>query len=479
MFKLAFIGIVVIIIISAFIIIIRNKPEPWFWLFLNLYFDPGGYITGFMGGNILGPLNAKDFFIAGMVMCMFFARINLKVILQDQFLSRFLLYFFLYTIYYFIVYGGVVPFFYDDLNYSTFLLKNRYFGYGFIILLSVYLFSLKGLYYFYTITLFIGVICLSLFFVTLITGIELIPVWEFERTPGEEAMRVSMLSYGIFYLLFPISLITYVINRKINLNINYTNLLYYGGTVMIITMLITLTKRLQLDIIGSIILIVLIISYLFRTGKLSSALKIILPASMIVILIYLSFPDYGTYIADTAEDTFLLLTTGQDSRGQSDTRVTGAGDYELVKEYIQKNLFFGLGYSYMTWDIGNKTSTRGDTFARVRDAAGEVPIYLLFFSFGLAGAVLILSLYFLLAKLFFNLIKLLKLTLLDHLHEPLTIIFSIYFLLIIAKMFTYQIWGLGDGFFIASISNTAVLAGLGFALYRKIFLNYKVQSFNR
>ena len=104
--------------------------------------------------------------------------------------------------------------------------------------------------------------------ITLFTGIELVYVWRIQRE-GTEMTRITMLSYGLFDLVFPLSLIVYIISKKINLNIKYKYWLYYAGIVFLITQIITLTRRTQIDILGALIIISIIIAYLFRTGKLS------------------------------------------------------------------------------------------------------------------------------------------------------------------------------------------------------------------
>lgn len=478
MIKLALAGFVLLIVLAAFIIIIRNKPDFWFWIFLNLFFDPGGYAYGFLGGTLVGPLHITDVFISGIIVCLISAKVNWHLVFEDLFLKKFLFYLFLFALYYFIVYGGVVPYFKNDFDYSTFWVKNRVFAYGFIILIAVYVFSLKGLYYFYTSTLFIGAVCLTLFFISLLTGVQLTPVEESARYTGDEMMRVSMVGYGLFYLLFPVSLITYLISRKINIVLKYKSWLYYSGIVMILTLLITLTRRTQIDIIGMILLLSLIVSYLFRTGKLSSVLKVIMPAFIVVLVLYFTFPKYAGYIVEIGEDTFLLMTTGKDSKGESDQRVSGSNDYVIVNEYINENLFFGNGYTYLFWKDGRATSTRGVKFAVARDAAGEVPIYLLLFSFGLTGAILMTPLYFLMGSLFFKLIKLLRLKLTNFLSNPLAIIFTIYVLLTIATKFTINFYSLSNDFFGGNMSYTAVLIGIGFALYRKVYSDNLKKSHN-
>ena len=476
MIKLALFGVVALLLLIAFMIIIRNKPDLWFWIFLNLYFDPGGYVYEFMGGTLLGPLAITDVFLAGMVFCMISANINWKVIFEDQFLRKFVLYLFIFGLYFYIVYGGIAPFLNNDFDYPTFLIKNRLFAYGFIILFAVYAFSLRSLYYFYTATLSVGAICLTLYFITLLTGVELIPVEKFARYTGEDMIRVSMVSYGIFYLLFPVSLITYLLSKKIKLSLKYKNWLYYSGIVMILTMIITLTRRIQINIIGSAVIITIIIANLLRTGKLIGVLRLLAPAVLIILVLSFTFPDYIGYLGEIGEDTFLLMTTGKDSKGKTDQRVSGSNDYVLVEQYITKNLFLGTGYTYLFWKNGRATSARGVEFAVATDAAGEVPIYYLLFGYGIIGALLMLPLYFMMLKLFFKLAKLLKITFINNLQNPLIIIFSIYVLLTIAIKFTISFYNLSLDFNAPNIGSTALLMGMGFALYRKIYLENQSQT---
>ncbi|HCY74465.1 MAG TPA: hypothetical protein DHV28_00960 [Ignavibacteriales bacterium] len=468
MIKLALAGIIAIIIIFALILIIRNKPDFWFWIFLNLYFDPGGYVYGFLGGTLLGPLNISDVFISGIVICIIYARINWQVVFQDKFLKQFLLFLFLFGLYYYIIYGGVVPYIKKDFDYPTFLIKNRYFAYGFIILISVYVFSLRSLYYFYTTTLWVGVICLTLYLITLLAGINLIPVEEMARYTGDEMMRVSMVGYGIFHILFPVALITYLLSRKFQINLNYKPWLYYSGIVMIITMLITLTRRTQIDIIGTAIIITIIISIIFRTGKLSGVLKLLVPGLLVVVVLSFIMPKYVGFIADIGEDTFLLITTGRDSKGESDQRVSGSNDYKIVNEYISDNLILGTGYTYLYWKNGRAHSARGVKFAVASDAAGEVPIYYSLFGYGLIGATLILILYLIMFKLFLNLIRLLKMTFINYLQDPLILILSIYVIMSIVIKFSIKLYALSLDFNAPTMGATALLMGLGFALHRRL-----------
>ncbi|MBE0651162.1 MAG: hypothetical protein IH595_10005 [Bacteroidales bacterium] len=476
MLKLAIVGIVGLITIISFILIIRNKPEFWFWIFLNLFFDPAGYIEMYRDGKLVGPLNVTDVLIVAIVLCLIFAKINWRIIFADQFFLKFLIYLFIFSAYYFIIYGGVVPYIKDDFDYSTFFMKNRVFVYGIVILISVYVFSLTNLKYFYPITLFIGVICLTLYLITLLTGLPLVPLGILQRE-GTEMTRIYMANYGLFLLMYPLALAVYLLSRKINVVLKYKPWLYFGGVVYIVAELITLTRRTQIDIIGTTIIIVLIISYLFQLGKITAMFKLVIPAILVILVLYFTLPNYAGYITETAEDTFLLITTGKDSRGMSDQRVAGTGDLDITKEYIINNLIFGTGYTHLYWmGPGNVMSPRGKTFAIATDAANEVPIYYALFGFGIAGALLLFPLYFLLGKLFFKLSKLLKIMLINYLQDPITLIFSIYILSIIAAMFTLNIYALSSHFTGVKFSYYAVFMGIGFALYHKMYTNINSQQ---
>jgi hypothetical protein len=294
-------------------------------------------------------------------------------------------------------------------------------------------------------------------------------VWEFAR--GSEMMRISMLSYGVFYLLYPVAIVTFILSKKFHVKLKYKHWLYYSGIILITTLLITLTRRIQIDVIATTIILIFIISYLFRTGKLSEIFKLVIPVMVVYLVLFLIFPKYADYVGTTAEDTFLLMTTGKDSRGIGDERVSSTGGFEITEKYISENLIFGTGYTYLYWGPGYATSPRGDTFAIAADAAGEIPIYYLLFGFGVVGAILMAPLYYTMIILFFHLAKLLKLTLINYLQDPLTIIFSIYILLFITGTFTHKLYGLSSDFTGEKLSFTAFIMGLGLALYRKIYFN--------
>lgn len=474
MLSLFIIGVVSLLLIIIFFIIIQNRPDFWFWLFINLFFDPGGYVEGYLGGNLFGPLNVSDIFFLGIILCLISTKIDSKIVFSDSFLTKFLLALSIFALYYFIIYGGVIPYLKNDFDYITFLIKNRIFAYSFIILIAVYVFTLKDLKYFYYITLSIGIICLSFYWITLFTGIQLVPLWEIPREGITGSIRIFLHSYGIFDLLFPFGMLVFLLRKEMKLNLKYKSLLYYTSVLMMLTMLMTLTRRVQISIIGTIIIIVLLVSYIFWQGKLQTTFKLLIPILFATVILSFSFPKYVNYILKLGENTILLLTTGSDSSGSGDYRVSGSGDLNITKQYIKDNLLFGTGYTYLYWgdeEDARAKSPRGPIYARAADAAYEVPIYYLLFGYGTVGAILVLPLYFFMLLLFFNLLKLLKLNWIYYLQNPLTVLVAMFILLTIASKFSYDIWTLSSDFTGIQISKTIVILGIGMALQRKMTLD--------
>lgn len=446
--------------------LIKRNPDLAFWFFLNIYFDPGGYVDYYLGNKIFLNLYMSDIAVIMILFCLFSINTNYRIISKDQFLIKFLKVFLVFAFYYFIVYGGIIPYLNNDLDYFLFLQKSRSFFYYIIILTSVYIFAMRGLKYFYMTTLFIGFIILSALLITLITGLKIIPIFSLQRYAESEMMRISIYSWGLFHILFPISFILYLFSRRIKLNIKYKKLAYIAGILMVIALLITLTRRYFISIPGTILIIILLNSYIFRKSKALALAKILIPLGAVLVIINLTLPKYIDYIADISQDTFQLLTEGSDTRGEGEYRVSGTGDLEISKKYISDNFIFGTGYTYLYWgesDIAR--SSRGMIYASAMDAAQEVPVYYIFFGYGLAGFIIMLFLYSFLIRLFLRLYSLTKKKINLLTGYPYEILFTILILYMIADKFTFSLYGLGNDF---TTPSSGIFIGIGFALLRKL-----------
>jgi hypothetical protein len=448
------------------IYLIRRKPDISFWFLVNIYFDPGGYIDYYLKGKIFLNLYISDFVIVLILICLFAINTNYKIIYKDQFFIKFLKVFLIFAVYFFVFYGGIVPYLNNDFNYSLFLQKNRNFLYYIIILISVYIFTMRDLKYFYFTTLFLGLLILSAFLVSLITGLKIIPIDIFERYSGSEMMRITILSWGLFQILFPLSFIVYLFARKIKINIKYRKLLYIAGMLMVVTLLITLTRRNFISVPGIVLIIILLNSYIFRKSKIFAIAKVLVPVSLILLIVYFTLPKYVNYIVNISQDTYELLTKGSDTSGEREYRVSGTGDLLLTKKYISNNFILGTGYSYLYWGESEvATSPRGSEYALASDAAREVPIYNIFFSYGLTGFIIMVFLYAFLIRLFLRLYSLLKKQIKYLIVYPYELLFAIFILYMIVDKFTFSLYTMGSDF---TSTYYGIFIGIGFALLRKL-----------
>ena len=455
----------------------KSQIDLIFWILLNLYFDPGGYISGFLGGNLFGRFNITDIIIVGILMVLYNIKPRFSEINSNLLFNKFIKLLLFYFAYYYIVFGFISPYLHKDLDYMTFFMKNRNMIYGLIILYATYFFSLRGIYYFYKVTLIFGVVSLTLYLITIVTGFGLIPVIEMERYSGSGMKRLIMGSYGLFYYLFPIAVIVLQLSRNKGFFIKYKSLLYYAGVLMLLTLLFTLSRRVIVDVVGMVLIIVLLITKVYRSAKFTSMMKFIIPAFIFIVVMIVIKPSYLNYISIITQDTFSLLTTGKDTRGEGDYRLEGSGDMENVKASIKENIWIGNGYTYLYWGGENRASSpRGMAYARMADAAREVPIYGVFFNFGILGVFLILLLYYKLFKLFLFIFRSIKKAHILRQLDPYMQTLTFLVLLTIIKMFTIKIMGFGGIFGSYSFPGMAVIFGLTFAINQRINSIYLVKG---
>jgi hypothetical protein len=453
-------------VVLPVIYFIKRKPDLAFWLLLNIFFDPGGYISYYFGGKLFLRLYMSDIVILPIIFCLYNINTSYRIIYKDPFLQNFLKVFLIFAVYFFIVYGGIIPYLNNDLDYLLFLQKNRTFLYYIIILICTYVFAMRSLKYFYMTTLFIGFIILSAFLVSLVTGLEFIPIILMERYEGSEMIRIFMYSWGLFIILFPVSFILFLFPRSIKLNIKYRKLAYAAGMLMVLTLLVALSRRNFISIPGTLLIIILLNSYIFRRSKAFALAKILVPLGAVLIIMSFTLPKYVDYVVDISQDTFQLLTKGSDTRGEGEYRVSGTGDLEITKKYIADNFLFGTGYNYLHWgDLGVATSSRGPVYAAAMDAAGEVPIYYIFFGYGLTGFFIMIFLYSFLIRLFQRLFSLTKNNINILTERPYEVLFIFYILYWISEKFTFSFWGLGTDF---NSPESGIFIGIGFALLQKL-----------
>ncbi len=384
--------IIVLLVILMFFFVLKD-PVWGFWISLALYFDPGGLFQGYFQSNIIGQINFYDIWILFMSIA-FLIRQRFHKVVYDRNFIQFVKYYAFVFVYYVLVFGYLVPASNGEFTFKLFLIKQREILWGFLILFYVYYFVQNSLLNHYYITVLSGFIILSLFILGLLFKFSVIPSVTFIRYRGEGMLRIGMLSYGLFQAVLPILLALIILRKSFKTRIFLRRELFVAGILLVIVYLITLTRRTFINL-GAEIIVVIWVSQIISGARINLT-KPILFILVILTALYLMFPAYIGYSKNIYQDTILLITTGKDSRGQSDYRISGEGDLAIVKDYIKEKPWFGQGFYWMSWDEKIRRANFGDRFAKAWDAAQEVPIYYLFFSKGIVGFIIYTPVYILL-----------------------------------------------------------------------------------
>ena len=473
------IGLIYVFALFTGIFYINKNPDLSFWLIISLYFDPGNYISNVLG-NYLGRIDYQDILILFVVILIIKIKGKHRYIQNNILLKQFYFFFIIFFLYHVFVYGIIIPFIKDDLNINMFFLKNRRYFYGIIIMYGGYLYSLRGLKYLYLTILFTALVTLSFFWLSIISGVHFIEYISFGRYYKSSIMRITLNSYGIFDLVFPLSLIVLFLSKRREITIPYKRLLYFVGILMLLTLLITLSRRVILDIAGTFLIFIYLISKISKVSMFNISYKTIRLAFFSIIFLFLIKPNYINYVKKVSEDIYLLITTGKDTEGQGEDRMSGGGIYQDLFPEIEKNIIFGTGYSYTEWILINNypkaVSTRGLKFGQLVDAATEIPILALFFFYGIIGSTFVIILYiniiFLAKKTY---LKLKKSFFYSIKKDQILVIFSVYFIYWIIRMFTYNAYSLGLHFSGIYFQSNGLWFGIMFGIHQSL-TKYKMLS---
>jgi hypothetical protein len=455
---------------SIFLTTLR-KPVLGFWLSLAFFFDPGGFFVGYFNSNLFGPINITDAFFLLMILS-FVLNSRSHIPVYDKYFITFFKYIIFVEIYFIFVYGYLIPSLDNRNTFLLFLIKERNFIYGCFIFWFVYVFVQRGLIFHYKITIYSGVIILSLFFLDQILGLNLIPVSTILRYKEDEMIRIGMLSYGLFQFVFPLALIVLFIKRTSAIRIPLKKPLYISGILMTIVFFLTLTRRTYLEIAVTVFMSFWIINKLMIIRQ--GLIKITIAIFFVITVFFAAFPSYIRFSFNIYQDTFLLIARGEDSRGYTDYRLSGSGDLEYAKEYIKEKPWFGQGFNWMTWDEKIERDLKGDKFAKAWDAAQEVAVYYALFSKGLIGIMFYTPVYILIISCWLKIFKVVKKHITQLIFfDPILLIFGISTLLYFILEFTVKAHRL-----YAQIGYPGFMlqAGLLFGLYTLLSQKYEKQD---
>lgn len=449
-----------------------NISDYVFWLSITLFFDPGGIFFYYFKNKFYGQVIWPDvFFFLAMISMLLGKPSNVMIVFRDKLFLKYIKYFILFFFYFFIIYGLVIPLKNSNLDYVTFIIKNREEFYSFFICILIYYYSLRSLKVLYNLLIVTGLILITLFFLKLSGGVSIIGAEETERFAGSGLIRIGMLSYGLIYWLFPLSLLLFLLNQKIRINIRLRKTLLFLGILMVIIELITLTRRTYINIIFTTLVSPLIVQKVLNTYSLKLFLRAFILVCITIIALTIILPESTTGIKAMFNDIYLLLTTGKGIKGETDYRLTGSENMQYTFDYIKDNYIFGIGYIPATWgdflEMGRNKNNLGFAMA----ASYEVPILGALLQFGVVGMLLLFPLYYLPIKTTYKLYKLLKRSNIVKLSKYYNydVLFSIFLILILLTKYTIEIYTLfGDFNYASRLPSLILLFAMLFALYFKM-----------
>jgi hypothetical protein len=192
-----------------------------------------------------------------------------------------------------------------------------------------------------------------------------------------------MISYGLIHWVLPMGILVLVLGRRIR--IPQRKKVFIGFVLMLITIILTLTRREYLRIVFMAFIIPILVAYFSGTSIIPKIKRFVPPILAGGLFLALLFPSYIQLGARIASDLYYLLFTGADSSGVIDSRVSGTQEMVIVKNIISNNWFWGIGYYPAQWSDIVEMKRRGSELGIALDASSEVPIYGALMRLGMIG----------------------------------------------------------------------------------------------
>lgn len=380
----------IILILGIFVLLLVFRyPLITQWLCIYFISNPGGVSKTYLSKEFtqFGIDYVDIFAIAIFILSLrnnksgqFF---NNKIARQIFYTSLLL------CIYRLVIYGWVLV----DTNFVDyfrfFIIRERWVILGFLMIIPIYSFVLNNkLKPFIDIAILVGIILLILVLFSMLTGIEIITIKKLYRYEGT---RLYLRGYGFLFLLIPVSIIVYLSK----MHLKYRKLLYIAGGLAVILIIVSITKGLYLILLGLIATSTYCVIKILRkrTGKL--VLKIIGSGIIIIVALNFLFPLYASYTFMGFGDIFLLATEKKDSEGDN----SRWWQVEAVMYNFRQNPILGTGESEK--DLSKKFSIN-------QYDASDFPLIVSFMRYGILGFSIFIFILYLVIKAIKNAYLLLK-----------------------------------------------------------------------
>ncbi|MFW6267590.1 MAG: O-antigen ligase family protein [Marinilabiliaceae bacterium] len=322
------------------LLIVRKWPDQAFWIILLLLFDPTGHFTVHLGKDALGGFYYRDFLFPLAFVPLFSSRVYTQEAFRFrpfQVLLGVQLIFLMYQIF---VYGYWQSGEGWEYVFRYVLVRERMSVFGFMLIIPVFVMARRNLSFLVDLLVISTVIIYVLYFITILGGPEMLPVWQAERYRGTGILRYAMYSSGLTEMLIPLTFFVWARGIPYRYRIH----LFFGSVMVVAAILLSLTKSSYIALAGLMagsffLYIRLYGSSLTKMAKVTTA-----GGLGVLVLVVLAFPEYPGIVWRQVQDLWLFIT--------GDAYTSGMVEGRLVNQWpahwamIVERPFFGTGVNF-------------------------------------------------------------------------------------------------------------------------------------
>lgn len=361
-----------------------NNTHYLFWIILILFSNPGGIQQALGIFDISMGFKLNDFLILSLIGLSISLSYDNRNNSKDY--MKIKTYLILFLLYYFIVFGFLTPLINGTNPNSVIfnIIKLRWGFYTVILFFLVYRFFIVSYALFFRLLAISSISILTIFFFSILTGIEILPYIQISRG-FVEIDRNLLLSYGFMPFLIPIGTVLIVFK----FNIKYRKILIIGAVFMFIAWLISLTRR---HIFGTFIVFFISTVYHNFVHKnkfisIAPIFRLLTASSLVLLLLFITFPKYIGAGIRTIEETISVIQFGVSIEGKKDSRL--GFDKEFIVALFVENPIIGTGFDER-WN-----TSEGD---KQGFEASDYPLLSAFAMTGILGVLIFLPVYIILIK---------------------------------------------------------------------------------
>ena len=320
--------------------VIRRWPDQTFWIILLLLFDPTGHFHVYLGKDALGGFYYRDFLFPLAFVPIFFLRMGVKEALRFKPFQVMIGVQVLFLLYQIFVHGYWQSGESWSYVFRYVLVRERMSVFGFLLIMPAFVMARRNLSFFADLLVLTTVVVYTLYFITILGGPDLLPVWQAERYQGSGILRYAMYSTGLTEMLIPLAL--FVLIRGIPYR--YRSLLFMASVMVMLAIFLSLTKSSYIGLAG-LVAGSLFLFFRFYPGSFPGLVKVTTGGLLAVLAgVMIAFPDYPELVWRQVQDLWLFLT--------GDAYTSGVVEGRLVNQWpahwslIHENPWLGTGSQF-------------------------------------------------------------------------------------------------------------------------------------